>query len=510
MRGSFKKFFSQFGLVSLLLIIQIAVLFFITELNDYQSIISALMVAISIFVVFYILNKKDNPAFQLAWIVPILIFPVFGGLFYLILQAQKFGRGYNKRIEQVKAESKPYLKQDEGVLKELEALSTPTATLARYMDVNAGYSVVDTTETRYLASGEEYIKVLLEELKKAKRYIYLEYFIIEQGRVWDSVLDILKRKVLEGVDVRVIYDGIGSGTILPFRYTKFVESFGIRCCEFSKFVPFLTVLQNNRDHRKIVAIDGCVAFTGGVNLADEYANLYVRFGHWRDSGLMLKGDAAFNFAAMFLQQWSLGTGEQVFYHKARPTMAERSEFKSDGGFVMPYGECPLDDEKVGENVYLDIINRAERYLYISTPYLILDSELTTALIFAAKRGVDLRIIVPGMPDKWYAYEVTCSYFEQLIEAGVKIYTYTPGFMHSKNFVSDDSVAVVGSINLDYRSLYLHYECAAYMYRSSAVKAIKTDFDRLFPICHEVVKADCKVGVFRFALRSFLRLFGPLM
>ncbi len=509
-----KKLFSQFGLVCLLLALQVAVLFGITELSGANSLLSHLlsfsMIVISVLVVFYILGKRDNPAFQMAWIVPILIFPVFGGIFYVILQWQKLSKGYHKRADRMREDSREYLRQDEAVLSRLRNKSPDIAALVKYMDEKGGYSAVGNTETRFLPSGEEYWRTLLEVLSGAKRYIYLEFFIIDEGHMWESVLDVLKQKAAEGLDVRVMFDGVGSGSILPVNYAGMLRSFGIKACEFGRFVPLLTVTQNNRDHRKIVAVDGVAAMTGGINLADEYVNLYERFGHWLDSGLVVRGDAAYNFAAMFLQQWYLVTGEEVDYERAKPTPAERASFKSDGGYVMPYADNPQDTERTAENVYLDIINGAGRYLYIATPYLILDSELTTALSFAAKRGVDVRLIVPEIPDKWYAYEVSSSYFEQLADEGVRVFKYTPGFIHSKNFVCDDRIAVVGSINLDYRSLYLHYECAAYMYRSAAVKEVRDDFLRLFPLCEEVTAERERIGLLRFLLRSFLRLFAPLL
>lgn len=514
MRRLLKKLFSQFGLVCILLLLQVSVLFGITELSNFSStlsdFLSFLMIALSVFVVLYILGKRDNPAFQMAWIVPILIFPVFGGIFYLILMFQKLNKRYHKRTDKMREDSREFLKQDESVLSRVRAQSPEIASLVKYMDEKGGYSMVGNTETRFLATGEEYWRTLLEVLSSAERYIYLEFFIIDEGHMWESVLDILKKKAAEGLDVRVMFDGVGSGSILPVNYVKILRSFGIRACEFGKFVPLLTVTQNNRDHRKIVAVDGVTAMTGGVNLADEYVNLYERFGHWLDSGLVVRGDAAYNFAAMFLQQWFLVTGEEVDYEQAKPTEREAASFKSDGGYVMPYAYNPQDLEKTGENVYLDIINRAQKYLYIATPYLILDSELTTALSFASKRGVDVRIVVPEIPDKWYAYEVSSSYIEQLVDEGVRVFKYTPGFIHSKNFVCDDRVAVVGSINLDYRSLYLHYECAAYMYRSAAVKEVRDDFSKLFRACEEVRGDREPIGFLRLILRSFLRLFAPLM
>jgi cardiolipin synthase len=371
---------------------------------------------------------------------------------------------------------------------------------------------VDKTETMFLQSGEHCWSEMLIELRRAKRYIFLEFFIIEDGMMWRMVYDILKQKVKEGVEVRLMYDAFGCLPTLPFNFYKKVREYGILCRPFKQFVPFLTVSQNNRDHRKICVVDGRVAFTGGFNLADEYVNQINKHGHWLDAGIKLEGKAAFHFAVMFLQLWQLDREglERIDYEHYRPDVAVSKTFLDDG-FVMPFSDTPHDDENVGRNVYLDIINKAQRYVYIASPYLILDDEMQTALCFAAKRGVDVRVLVPKNADHWYAYAVATAFVANLIAEGVKIYKYEPGFVHSKNFVADDDVAVVGSINLDFRSLYLHYECAAWMYRSRAVKEVKKNYDKLLKISRLVTPEECtQINLFKRLVNAVLRIFAPLM
>ena len=317
-------------------------------------------------------------------------------------------------------------------------------------------------------------------------------------------------KVKEGVDVRLLYDDMGCITTLPNKYHEKMEKLGIKCQVFNKFIPILSIIVNNRDHRKITVIDGHTAFTGGINLADEYINEVVRFGHWKDASIMIKGEAVWNLTVMFLQVWNFIGFNKEDYNKYRPKIYHLDEFGSDG-YVQPYGDSPYDNELVGENVYLNIINKAKDYIYINTPYLIIDNELVTALTLAAKSGVDVRIVTPFIEDKWYAHIVTRAYYAQLIEAGVKIYEYTPGFIHSKTFVCDDEIGVVGTINMDYRSLYLHFECGVFLYKTKSVMQIKEDFLNILDVSQNITLEDTKKVKWsnRF-LRAILRVFAPLM
>ena len=338
----------------------------------------------------------------------------------------------------------------------------------------------------------------------------MEYFIIDEGVMWNSILEILEEKAKEGVDVRVIYDDMGCIRTLPKKYYKILESKGIKAIAFNKFVPLLSVVMNNRDHRKITVIDGEVGFIGGINLADEYINEKVRFGHWKDASMVMEGQAVWNLTVMFLQLWNFNKEKAEDYEKFRAIKSYETNIESDG-YVQPYGDSPLDGETVGEYVYLNIINKARDYVYINTPYLIIDNELVTALTLAAKSGVDVRIVTPHIEDKWYVHMVTRAYYTQLIECGVKIYEYVPGFIHSKTFVCDDEIGVVGTINMDYRSLYLHFECGVWLYKTKSVFEIKEDFLKTLEVCENITLDQCKnIKWSNRVLRAILRVFAPLM
>ena len=346
-------------------------------------------------------------------------------------------------------------------------------------------------------------------LEKAEHYIFLEFFIIHEGVMWDSILEILKRKAKQGVTVRLIYDDMGCFLLLPTDYPKQLEQMGISCVKFNPFRPFLSAIQNNRDHRKIISIDGKVAFPGGINLADEYINAIERFGHWKDSAIKVEGEAAWSFTLMFLQMWDACRWEDEDFSRYYPWQTNPCPVIG-GGFVQPYMDSPMDTENVGEHVYLQILNQAKDYVYINTPYLIVDDSMVSALTLAAKRGVDVRIITPHKWDKWAIHMTTRSYYRELVKAGVKIYEYTNGFNHSKTFVSDDCTATVGTTNLDFRSLYLHFECGALLFNCEAVSQVKEDFLNTLTICQPITEEDCRHNVFVRLFQDILRLFAPLM
>ena len=439
-----------------------------------------------------------------------IAFPVFGGLFYLIFGRKKTTNKFQNRMQVIYDKTNEFFVQDESILDEIKKDNESVYNQVKYLQNNAYSPVYKNTITHYLSPGEDYYQTLITELKKAKKYIFMEYFIIEEGVMWNSILDILKEKVKEGVDVRIIYDDMGCIGTLPYKYESTLKSFGIKVVAFNPFVPFLSVFMNNRDHRKITVIDGHTAFTGGINIADEYINAVNRFGHWKDSGLMLKGDAVWKFTIMFLQTWMFSTKEEVDFINYYPHINYPDDFEGYG-YVQPYGDSPLDDEIVGENVYLNMINKAKNYVYITSPYLIVDNEIVTALTLAAKSGIDVKIITPHQEDKKYVHMVTRAYYEQLIQAGVEIYEYIPGFIHSKTFVCDDEIATVGTINLDYRSLYLHFECGVFMYKTQCVDEIKQDF-------LETLKQSKKISIedtrrIKWAdkfITAILRVFAPLM
>ncbi len=510
--GKILKFlFSRMVIVGILILIQLGVLIFaIWELSESFMYLYILFIALSIVVVIYILSRNDNPSYKLAWTIPVLIIPVFGGLFYLIFGGNKTSKKFKKKIEFAYKEHEKLIKPDESLIEEIEKDDKIVANQMRYIEEYASYPVYKNTITKYLSPGEEFFTKLIEELKKAEHYIFMEYFIINEGYMWDTILDVLEQKVKEGVEVRVMYDDFGCLQKLPYKYNELLKSKGIKCEVFNPFVPLLSLRMNNRDHRKITIIDGHTGFTGGINLADEYINKIVKFGHWKDSAIYLKGDAVWSLTLMFLQSWNFNNSGTEDYKKFKPKIHCSERFESDG-YVQPYGDSPLDGETVGENVYLNMINKAKDYIYITTPYLIIDNELVTALILAAKSGVDVRIITPHIEDKWYAHTMTRAHYAHLIEGGVKIYEYTNGFIHSKTFVSDDKIGTVGTINMDYRSLYLHFECGVFLYNTNSVKEIKKDFLNTLEISQLFTLEDCKnIKWSNIIIRSILRVFAPLL
>lgn len=465
---------------------------------------------LSAFVVFYILNKQDNPAYKLAWTMVILIAPLIGGTLYVILAGNRTRRNFIKEALENHIETFNYLPNDKESLEEIRELSKSAYVQSSYISKTAGYSVYKNTSVKYFSLGEENYVCLLEELKKAKHFIFMEYFIIKQGEMWDTILEVLAEKAAEGVDVRLIYDDFGCAMWLPSRFIANMKKLGIKAVPFNPISPAITLRQNNRDHRKITVIDGHTGFTGGINLADEYINKVKRFGHWKDTGIMLKGEAVWNLTVMFLQTWRMLTGEIEDYDSYKPP-ADMPKAESDG-FFQPYGDTPIDDEIVSENIYLNMINKAKRYVYITTPYLIIDNEMFTALTLAAKSGIDVRIITPGIPDKKAVFMVTQSYYYYLLKGGVKIYEYTPGFIHAKTVLVDDVIATVGTVNFDFRSLYLHFECGVWMFNSSVTYDIKKDYLETLEKCHEVTFEEVKenTGALKAFLQTILNTFAPLM
>ena len=502
---------TAFVVMSLLLQISILLAGF-RFLSHYMVYIYGGFTLLSAFVILYVVNKDENPSFKLAWIIPITVIPVFGTLLYLFLELQWEGKIINRRLRENISDTQPYLKQNPRYMEQLAKTSRSNANLAAYIENSGSYPVYGSTNVKYYPVGEEMFEDMKKELEKAKRFIFMEYFIVERGEMWDSILEILERKVTEGVEVRFMYDGMCCLVLLPYSYPKELRSKGLKAKMFAPIRPALSTYQNNRDHRKILVIDGHTAFTGGINLADEYINRKVRFGHWKDTGIMVKGDAVTSFTMMFLQMWNITEKEPEDYGRylRDPEFFYPPELSMEG-FVIPYGDSPLDQETVGELVYLDIINTARNYVHIMTPYLILNYELVQALQFAAKRGVETIIIVPHIPDKEYAFLLAKAHYEELIRAGVQIYEYTPGFVHAKVFTSDDEKAVVGTINMDYRSLYLHFECAAYIYRNEVIKDVERDFKETLAKSQVITLEECRHYPWykKFAGRV-LRLFAPLM
>ncbi len=495
--------------VGISVLIQVGwILFLFIKLNKYSTWISLFSSVIAFFVVLRLYGKHTNAAFKMPWIMLILVFPVMGLCLYLLVGRPEVTRGMQKRFEQIDAELDGKLTQDAAVMEELEKKDLAVANQSRYIWKFGKYPVWKNTDVEYYAKAEDGFAAQKEELCKAEKFIFMEYHAIEDAESFQELKRILAQKAREGVEVRVFYDDIGSIGFINTDFIKRMEADGIQCRVFNRLIPFLNVFMNNRDHRKITVIDGKAGFTGGYNLANEYFNLTHPYGHWKDTGVKLTGDAVRSLTVMFLEMWNSIRKTDADYDRYLPEIDYTAK---ESCFVQPYADSPLDGERVGENVYMNIIKNAKRYVYFTTPYLIISDEMNRELGLAAKRGVDVRIITPGIPDKKMIYRVTRSYYAGLVQNGVRIYEYTPGFLHAKQCVSDDETATVGTINLDYRSLYLHFENGAFLYDCEAVRQVKKDFDQTLPHCEEVTEryrsgrsAALRVG------QCILRLFSPLM
>ena len=508
-KGILRLIFSRFLLIFLLLALEVGLIIYgFYFLDDKFPNLVYIWRLFSVLMIIYLFNCPMDSSAKLSWMLLISFLPIAGTGILLFTQSNLGQRTTCKLIGQQIKKSRGLLVQPENVIKEIEHDRSGVDDLCTYLNRSGHFPLYDRTGVTYFPIGEDKFRAMLEELEKAEKFIFMEYFIVEEGYMWGRILDILIRKAQAGVDVRVLYDGMCEMSTLPADYWKLLEAKGIKARPVSPITPFVSSHYNYRDHRKICVIDGKVAFNGGVNLADEYINRIVRFGHWKDTAVMLKGEAVKSFTVLFLQMFCLGD-DRPDYKSFLPETADTAP-ESDG-YVMPYGDSPLDEYKVGEQVYMDFLNRANDYVHIMTPYLILDDELRTALCFAAQRGVDVKLILPGIPDKSIPYALAKTYYRVLTKAGVKIYEYTPGFVHAKVFVSDDSKAVVGTINLDYRSLYHHFECATYLYKTSCIPSIEEDFQQTLAKCREVTEDTIKKQKFSTVLLgSLARLVAPLL
>ncbi len=528
-KGILHAVFSRFGLILLLFAGQVLILFGIFQwFEEFLPHIMGGTALFSVIMVVYLLNSRVNPEAKITWLIVIMLVPVFGVLLFAYTQSDIGHRALKERINQIISGTREEIAQEPEVMARFDAENRGAASLARYIQRSGCYPVYDKTAVTYFPLGEDKFARMLTELEAARHFIFMEYFIVDEGLMWGRILEILARKAAEGVDVRIMYDGFCEFALLPHDYPKRLKALGIRCKMFAPVTPFVSTHYNYRDHRKILVIDGHTAFNGGVNLADEYINRHSRFGHWKDTAVMLRGEAVKSFTLMFLQMWGIDEKEQEYARflkvPAAPLTLDSAEAfagadaatslalpAQPGGYVIPYGDCPLDSDRVGERVYMDILNRSTEYVHIMTPYLILDAEMEAALKFAAERGVDVALILPGIPDKKAAYALAKRHYASLLESGVKIYEYTPGFVHAKVFVSDTREAVVGTINLDYRSLYHHFECATYLYDTDCIPDIEADFQATLAKCRQVTRETVKKEKWTVKLLGCLmKVAAPLM
>lgn len=478
------------------------------KLNDYSAAISLGSSVLALCVAFYIYGKDMNAGFKLPWIIAILAFPVLGLCLYFLFGRPGATKHMRQHFEKIDADLEGTLVQDENVLKNLEATDFAVANQARYLWKCAGYPAWQNTDVEFHKTAEEGLEAQKRELRKAKKFIFMEYHAIEESSAFLELKEILVQKAKEGVEVRVFYDDVGSFVFINKDFIKRMEAVGIQCRVFNPMHPFLNIFMNNRDHRKITVIDGKVGFTGGYNLAEEYFNRTHPYGYWKDTGIMLTGDAVRNLTVMFLEMWNAVRKTDMDYDKYLPKVEYTAK---EQGFVQPYADSPLDHETTGENVYMNLIKNAKHEIFFTTPYLIITDEMSRELRMAARRGVDVRIVTPGIPDKKMVYQMTRSYYSELARNGVRIYEYTPGFIHAKQCVCDGESATVGTINMDYRSLYLHFENGVLMYHYDAVAEIRKDFEDIFAVSTEVTeKYNGRKSVPARMGRGVLRLFSPLV
>ena len=499
--------FSKWSISALLFLIQVAAIgLVIVYLNEYFYIFQIVSVIIGLAVLLVLINRQENPEYKIPWLFLVLVLPIFGTLFYLLFSRTKASKKTRKMFIQASDELAPYVANNEN-LPELYEYMGEDAGLARYLKETSYLGGTMGNKINYYPVGEKMWVDMLEALESAKEFILMEYFIVDPGHMWDSIHEILVRKAKEGVKVHFLYDDVGTVTMLPSGYYKTLRKEGIDAHKFNPFTPIVSAIVDNRSHRKITVVDGKVAFTGGINLGDEYINENKRLGHWKDTGIRVYGKAVNTFTALFFIDFLLAKREIPdfkLYFNPNPEVFDQE------GAIIPFGDGPrpLYQEQVGEENFINILGRAKKYFYITTPYLIIDHHLTMALCDAARRGVDVRVVTPHIPDKKAVFCMTRSSYKQLREAGVKVYEYTPGFVHAKMLISDDDVAFVGTINLDFRSLTHHYECGAVLYKHPCLKDIHEDFENIFEVS-ELITDEWKLSRGAKIVNGLLAIFRVL-
>ena len=506
---SIKNSVGRAAFVALSLLLQVGYLvYLISKAGKYYPYITLGTEILALAAVVGIYSQHRSSASKISWVILIMLFPLLGLCLYLLVGQPWATHTIRRRFENVDRSLAGRLPQDKAVMQEIEQNLPEFAGQARYISDWARYPVYKNTSVEFHSQGEIAFEALKSELRKAEKFIFMEYHAIELSQCFLELEEILAERAKNGVEVRLFYDDVGSLTFICPNFVQRMEEKGIHCQVFNPLIPMVSAFMNNRDHRKITVIDGRVGFTGGYNLADEYFNVKHPYGHWKDTGIRMEGEAVRSLTVMFLEMWNAVKkldGDYGVY-----TNVDCGKIQSDG-YVQPYADSPLDNERVGENVYMNMIKTARRYVWITTPYLILDDEMTQELTLAAKRGVDVRIITPGIPDKKIVFQLTRSYYAQLVRGGVRIFEYSPGFLHAKQMLVDDETAAVGTINLDFRSLYLHFENAVLLHGCSAMKDICRDFQATFPLCREMTQQyGGKRMVHMRVSQSLLRLFAPLL
>ncbi len=463
--------------------------------------------ATEISVVIRIIASDDNPDYKVPWLLFVLIIPIVGFMLYFMFYSRKLQKRFIRRLENLKSHT--YEQEDKELFTVLQEENPAMAAQARMLCKVADAHLFTNTKQEYFSLGEDMFQSMLVDLEKAEKFIYMEYFIIEEGKFWNSILDILKRKAAQGVEVKVLYDDIGCMMTLPGDYHKILGKYGIKATPFSRLKGNADSEFNNRSHRKMTVIDGKIGYTGGVNIADEYINEVVKFGHWKDTGLRLEGEAVWELTKLFLVDFGINVKKQTEF---RTDLYPKHESLKAKGYLIPFGDGPhpIYEHRVGKSVIQNMLSSATKYAWMTSPYLIIDNDLCTDLENAALRGVDVRIIVPHVPDKKVIFNMTQSFYYRLMKAGVKIYEYKPGFVHAKSYLTDDECAMIGTINLDYRSLVHHFENGVWMYRCDAVDALKKDMEDMFDKCIEITLDMLKTNIFQRIIRAIVRIFAPML
>ena len=457
----------------------------------------------------YIVNRRMKMYIKMSWIFLILSVPIVGIPCYFFFGRPELTSKTQKRMARIVEAYAPLRPENELLNETLRQTDMDAYRQSRLITQNQKYPLYAEDCTEYFKSGEEAFESILKDLRSAEKFIFMEYFIVTEGVMWDSIKAILKEKAAAGVEVRFAYDDLGSVGCLPKNFRKELAAAGIHVLTFNPFRPALSAVMNNRNHRKITVIDGYIAYTGGFNLADEYINQKQRFGHWKDTGLRLYGEGVYSLTLMCLELWNAFYNTNDNCKKYLPHRYHPEPFPTDG-YVQPYCNSPFENETLAQDIYLDLLYQAKEYVYIFTPYLAIDDEMQHALCMAAQRGVDVRLVTPGIPDKRVVYSLTRSYYEPLIRAGVRIYEYTPGFIHAKSYLVDDRIGIVGTINMDYRSLYLHMECAAMLVECSALQKMKLDCVVTIEKSRRVTLQDCKRRRHSLLWQAILRTISPLL
>lgn len=496
-----------------LMIVQLCI-FLVTGLwlSDYSKYVYACMIVLSAILIIHEINRDEEPGFKITWIMLIAIIPVFGALLYMFLH-------YNRKSAKIKLKSneiarivKPHNIQNPEVDIELKNYPDESG-VSKFLYDKCECPTYLNSSVKYYPLGDNMFVDLIDELEKAEKFIFIEVFIINpKGRMWPEILNVLQKKVEQGVEVRLMYDGMGCLNFLPEGYADIMNELGIKCRVFAPIVPLFSTYQNNRDHRKIIVIDGRVAFTGGVNFSDEYINETMRFGHWKDNAIMVSGEAVSGFTSMFLKMWNVSADEiENDEYEKYISATKKYKVSSNKGLIIPFMDTPLENVHSGEKMYINNLNMAKKYVHIMTPYLVIGSSMMDALKFAVSRGIDVKIILPHIPDKPYAFWLAGTYYMELITAGVEIYEYIPGFVHAKMSISDGKRAIIGTINHDYRSLYLHYECAAYLVDVPEISDMESDFEKTLKYCQKISIEDYKnKNIFTRLAGRIIKLLAPLL